>query len=92
MAGGQTDASIILGKSVIAASKGNALPPLRKVFLNFIGCFGMGCGGYVAEVFYKIYGLNLAVMPATALLASATVLPALTGPPAEELEKAEKAK
>eukprot|EP00929_Paragymnodinium_shiwhaense_P108612 TRINITY_DN74921_c0_g1_i1.p2 TRINITY_DN74921_c0_g1~~TRINITY_DN74921_c0_g1_i1.p2 ORF type:complete len:241 (+),score=57.55 TRINITY_DN74921_c0_g1_i1:84-806(+) len=88
VAGGQTDACIILGKSARALSRGDAVPPLRKVYLNFTGTFGMACGGFLAEKLYKKLGLKTILIPAGALLASATILPAIMPATPEEEEKA----
>jgi len=89
-AGGQTDAALSLAQAVIAVSKGQTPPPLRKLMLNAVCCFGMIFGGFAAGRTHKRWGALTALIPAAALAFSGSVLPALIAPKEEEQEDASK--
>eukprot|EP00933_Yihiella_yeosuensis_P079723 TRINITY_DN9309_c0_g3_i2.p1 TRINITY_DN9309_c0_g3~~TRINITY_DN9309_c0_g3_i2.p1 ORF type:complete len:268 (+),score=56.54 TRINITY_DN9309_c0_g3_i2:66-806(+) len=91
-AGGQTDAALTIAQALIKLSNGEASPPMRKVILNAVCCFGMIFGGYAAGKTHKKFGINTAWIPTAALAFSATVLPALIAPTVEEEDESKKAK
>merc|ERR1712203_692359 len=88
-AGGQTDAAICVANAVMALRRGEVPPPMRKVVLNAVCCFGMIFGGWAAGRQHKKWGALTALVPAGALAFSATVLPMMLAPPplAQKVEK-----
>jgi len=93
-AGGQTDAAMTLGNAWIALTQGKPTPPMRKVILNIVCCFGMIFGGFGAHKIHakwgKQYGAWLTLIPAAMQAFAATALPAMIAPAAEDPEDEKK--
>uniref|UniRef100_A0A7S4QXT0 DUF1275 domain-containing protein n=1 Tax=Alexandrium monilatum TaxID=311494 RepID=A0A7S4QXT0_9DINO len=88
-AGGMTDAALTIGQTLVAMSKGQKPPALRKAILNAVCSVGMIVGGFGSILSYKRVGSLAGYQCAAALAASAFVLPAILPSPAsaEETEK-----
>lgn len=83
-AGGMTDASLSIGQTFVAKSRGPKPPALRKAVLNTVCCAAMISGGFAFIQSSKRVDLLAGYQCAAAVAASAVVLPALLPLNAEE--------